>query len=273
MIQKRTAEDITKLSRDFEKNGFVIIPDFFEGQYALSVRDYFSRRIPQNKWFEAHTPVVETDEFQETYEYGDNTKVLNINDPIQEANYTSRIVPINNKTLSMRVARRAYARNAAGDGKFAYHFDRTVECNCGECDICILDDNLNSKGVRSLLHRVTGLDLKQTNTTFASRYTAGHFLTPHTDQDRGVLGIVYYINTEWNPSWGGLLHILDEESKIEQTVSPHFNSMGLFTLPKAHFVSQLASYAKWPRYNYVAWYDGYKQSHEKMPKEGDDFEE
>ena len=256
MIQKKPAKEIKALGRKFNKDGFVIIPDYFELKYAQKIRKYVSQDIPEENWYEAFAPVLDED--------------LEIADDA----YADRLLPINNTTLAQRKARAAFARNTAGNGTFAYNFDRTTSCSpsCG-CTLCELKEVYDSVEVVHMLNTITSLDLGKTNTTFASRYSANHFLSSHTDVDRGVLGVVYYININWNPTWGGLLHIQDENQKLEEVICPEFNSIGLFTLPKAHFVSQVANYSKWSRYNHVAWYDRRKEKYDKLPRNEEDFEE
>lgn len=256
MIQKKSKKEIKALGQKFTKDGFVIVPDYFELDYARKIRAHISVEIPKENWYEAFSPVLNED-----LELADDS-------------YSDRLLPINNATLGKRRARAAFARNAAGDGSFAYNFDRTTNCapSC-DCVLCELKDVYDSPEVTSLLSKIVKIKLGKTNTTFASRYNANHFLSSHTDTDRGVLGVVYYINSNWNSTWGGLLHIQDERQKLEEVICPEFNSIGLFTLPKAHFVSQVANYSKWPRYNHVAWYDKQKEEYDKLPRDKEDFEE
>ena len=256
MIQKKSNKEIKAFRRKFNKDGFVIVPDYFELDYARKIRNHISEHIPEDSWHEAFAPVLDEDL------------------EIAGDSYGNRLLPINNATLAQRKARAAFARNAAGNGSFAYNFDRTMGCSPScECTLCELKEVYDSVEVVHMLNTITALDLGKTNTTFASRYSANHFLSSHTDTDRGALGVVYYINTHWNPTWGGLLHIQDESQKLEEVICPEFNSIGLFTLPKGHFVSQVANYSKWSRYNHVAWYDRRKEEHDKMPRDREDFEE
>jgi Rps23 Pro-64 3,4-dihydroxylase Tpa1-like proline 4-hydroxylase len=256
VIQPKPDKEIKALRQKFNKNGFVIIPDYFELDYAKKIRKYIAQDIPEDSWYEAFSPVLDEDL------------------EIAGDGYRNRMLPISNTTLPQRKARAAFARNAAGNGSFAYNFDRTMNCSPScRCVLCEMKEVYESVEVTHMLNKITALDLGKTNTMFASRYSANHFLSSHTDTDRGVLGVVYYINTDWNSTWGGLLHIQDESQKTEEVISPEFNSIGLFTLPKAHFVSQIANYSKWSRYNHVAWYDRRKEEYDKLPRDKEDFEE
>lgn len=92
---------------------------------------------------------------------------------------------------------------------------------------------------------------------FAARYLPGHFLTPHDDvhvqQGREVAWILN-LSEGWQPEWGGLLHLLDAEGRdVTHTFVPRFNSMVLFYPPRWHFVSQVANFARKPRYTLTGW--------------------
>lgn len=98
---------------------------------------------------------------------------------------------------------------------------------------------------------ITRMDL------IAARYLPGHFLTPHDDAHPGEGREVTYIlnlSRAWKPEWGGLLHLMDDEqSHVTHTFVPRFNSMVLFRPPLWHFVSQVANFARLPRYTLTGW--------------------
>jgi Rps23 Pro-64 3,4-dihydroxylase Tpa1-like proline 4-hydroxylase len=90
----------------------------------------------------------------------------------------------------------------------------------------------------------------------ATRYRGGDFLTPHNDEVDGmhrrfayVLGLTHH----WMPRWGGLLHFVDAEGGVEETMTPRFNALCLFAVGQSHYVSQVASYAPVPRISVTGW--------------------
>ncbi|MEM8726123.1 MAG: 2OG-Fe(II) oxygenase family protein [Pseudomonadota bacterium] len=88
----------------------------------------------------------------------------------------------------------------------------------------------------------------------ASRFRPGHFLTPHDDADgeKRVVAIVLSLNPEWEPHWGGQLQLEDNQGAL-QVLSPEHNVLHMFTVPRRHFVSQVATYAPRGRIAISGW--------------------
>jgi SM-20-related protein len=91
----------------------------------------------------------------------------------------------------------------------------------------------------------------------AARYLPGHFLTPHDDvhahEGREVAWILN-LTRNWQAEWGGLLHVMDDRrAAVTHTYIPKYNSMVLFYPPRWHFVSQVANFARLPRYTLTGW--------------------
>ncbi|MEO0419836.1 MAG: 2OG-Fe(II) oxygenase family protein [Pseudomonadota bacterium] len=95
---------------------------------------------------------------------------------------------------------------------------------------------------------VTGLEMN------ATRFRPGHFLTPHTDGKVGtrVAAFVLSLETNWHPHWGGQTHIEDNHGET-QVLTPKFNTLTLFTVPRDHFVAQVANYAPRGRIAISGW--------------------
>ncbi len=90
----------------------------------------------------------------------------------------------------------------------------------------------------------------------ATRYTSGQFLTQHNDEhhEEGRLyAYVIGLSKDWNPDWGGLLHILDEKGHIVKTLIPQYNSLSIFKVPQNHFVSYVTPFAQNPRLSITGW--------------------
>ena len=79
----------------------------------------------------------------------------------------------------------------------------------------------------------------------------------HMDNPIGDMGFVYYVNKKWKWDWGGILHVAKDEFEEDfQPIFPKFNRVVFmnhteFTLP--HFISQVAKYAKNPRFTLVTF--------------------
>ena len=68
------------------------------------------------------------------------------------------------------------------------------------------------------------------------------------------MSYVLNLTRNWLPEWGGVLHMLDaQQQEITHSFVPTFNSMILFRPPRWHYVSQVSSYAKLPRYTVTGW--------------------
>ncbi len=90
----------------------------------------------------------------------------------------------------------------------------------------------------------------------ATRYLPGHFLTQHTDENLEEGRLYAYVmgfSKEWNPDWGGLLHILDDDKNIVKTLIPEYNTLSIFKVPQNHFVSLVSPFAKKERLAITGW--------------------
>jgi Rps23 Pro-64 3,4-dihydroxylase Tpa1-like proline 4-hydroxylase len=107
------------------------------------------------------------------------------------------------------------------------------------------------------LRELTGCAAIARTDVIAARYLPGHFLTPHDDAHSGEGREVTWIlnlTRAWQPEWGGLLHLMDGgQERITHTLVPRFNTMVLFRPPLWHFVSQVANFARQPRYTLTGW--------------------
>lgn len=109
----------------------------------------------------------------------------------------------------------------------------------------------------AFIRTITGNTAIRRMDVLAARYLPGHFLTPHDDaHDAEGREVTWILNLtrDWQPEWGGLLHLMDaDRHHITHTLIPRFNSMVLFHPPRWHFVSQVANFARKPRYTLTGW--------------------
>jgi Rps23 Pro-64 3,4-dihydroxylase Tpa1-like proline 4-hydroxylase len=115
---------------------------------------------------------------------------------------------------------------------------------------------LNSINTHQYFKKLTeNYNIKKINAQ-ATRFLPGHYLTQHSDRHE-VEGRLYaYVmgfSKNWNPAWGGLLNILDNEGKIVHTLIPEYNSLSIFKVPKEHFVSMVTPQAKTERIGITGW--------------------
>ncbi len=102
---------------------------------------------------------------------------------------------------------------------------------------------------------ISDSSLKKINAQ-ATRYLPGHYLTQHNDENLEEGRLYAYVmgfSKNWNPDWGGLLHILDENKNIVKTLVPEYNSLSIFKVPQNHFVSLVSPFAKNERLAITGW--------------------
>ena len=89
----------------------------------------------------------------------------------------------------------------------------------------------------------------------ATLYSAGDFLTSHTDNVAGKnrhAAYVYSLNPHWRMDWGGLL-LLHEPDGTARALAPGMNRLTLFHVPRDHSVSLVSQAAARPRLSITGW--------------------
>ncbi|MEZ5543247.1 MAG: 2OG-Fe(II) oxygenase family protein [Pseudomonadota bacterium] len=87
-------------------------------------------------------------------------------------------------------------------------------------------------------------------------FTAACFLKRHqdvTDKEKRIAAYVFSFTRNWDPDWGGHLHVLDSQLRNTDVFEPSFNSLTIFRVPRIHFVSQVCNYAMGARYTATGW--------------------
>lgn len=91
---------------------------------------------------------------------------------------------------------------------------------------------------------------------FVSKYTKGHFLSPHDDKamDRKY-AFVYNLTKDADESKGGCLNFIDDDNNITHKLLPKFNSLNIFdvvNIKNRHFVSEVTD-IEYKRYSISGW--------------------
>jgi len=237
-------------TQELRETGTVTIENFLTDEAVNLLHRYYSQEIPESNWWACSFPTGFS----------------------KDAN--TRNIPENAERISEEKQR---AVNAFVRGDFGFHFFRTNENHKPECECveCKLRDWMYSEEVLGFFKKITGEEYKSYKSLFASKYSDGCFLSPHTDQWRGDLGFTLQLTKNWWPQWGGLLHFLDESEKhmgvnemvlkiaqrqprtVSETKTPKFNSITLFYLPEQtgrwHYVSHVNPGVKASRIAYTGW--------------------
>lgn len=117
-------------------------------------------------------------------------------------------------------------------------------------------ETMNSPKVRAFLEKVTG-EATDFCDMQATRFSAGHFLTVHTDSAPGKnrkLAYVLSLTGDWSPTWGGQLQFLDGRNSVTGSYVPRFNALSVFKIPGPHHVSQVSNFAPKGRVSLTGWY-------------------
>jgi Rps23 Pro-64 3,4-dihydroxylase Tpa1-like proline 4-hydroxylase len=151
-------------------------------------------------------------------------------------------------------------KNAAQGFQYLYeNWPVTDIAAAGQLDHAMLKtayETMNSAGIRGFLKQVTGEDTDFCDMQ-ATRYSAGHFLTTHTDDapDKNrKLAYVLSLTDGWSPTWGGQLQFLDAHGRVTRSYVPKFNALSVFRVPTPHHVSQVTSFAPKGRVSLTGWF-------------------
>lgn len=92
----------------------------------------------------------------------------------------------------------------------------------------------------------------------ATRYRPGHFLNEHNDVDafegRRYAYVLNLTAPGWKPEWGGTLRFPASGAHVERSLSPVWNSLSIFRVPRLHEVLPVAPQALLPRLAITGWW-------------------
>lgn len=226
--------DYSDIKKKFEKSNYVVIEDFLDEKYAEELYNFLNYEMPLDWWYS-----------------------VSLSDKDQDFMTTRNLVENKYRIIQERLM----AERTFNKGDFSYHFYRTLndhieECTCRECEFrkwVVGEEFLKA------LNKMTGMKFTRYATLFASKYSEGCFLSPHTDESNGDIGFVLQLTKDWLPQWGGLLTFLNDDcDKITDVKIPKFNALTLFKLPdqkgKWHYVSHVNQGVKRSRIAITGWF-------------------
>lgn len=107
-----------------------------------------------------------------------------------------------------------------------------------------------------LVRRITGLDRIEFADGQLTRYRKRHFLTLHDDDAEGKGRLAAYVlgmTPDWKPDYGGQLQFLGMDGAVEDVFVPGFNTLSVFSVPRPHLVSAVASFVDASRFSITGW--------------------
>lgn len=90
----------------------------------------------------------------------------------------------------------------------------------------------------------------------ATCFNSGHYLRRHNDYLEGFnrrYAYVLNLTKDWEPDWGGILHLLNNKKEITQSLIPKFNVLNVFKVPTPHFVSSVSPDVESSRLAITGW--------------------
>ena len=230
--------DIDGLTSEFGASNSLVIDNYLRPSYAELLQNWFDKNMPEHWWFASYRAVASGKGYE-------GTKFINHS-------------PQNKESIDFEKEKANYSLNK---GHFAYMFDRTLDdhgktCGCIECEFRKF---LTSDVHLLFLSAITREYLTRTDEFFASRYTAGQFLGPHHDLNKGKIGFILNLTKNWKPHYGGLLHMLEDDyTTIKKVILPTFNRLTVFHIPSQHgiphFVSHVNPAVEFNRISYTGWF-------------------
>lgn len=223
------ALDLPQLSARFQREGRVLIRDFFEPAVVTAL----ARAVDGIDWSLS---------FRDTQ--GDRQltgEQLRQMSPAQRAELADGI------------------HKLAGQGfQFSFYTDSLVAAaKRGDTDLLarfmrwMADEQFMAK-----IRAISGVTEINRVYAQATMYSRGNFLVAHDDHvDAENRRLAYVINLtpRWQAEWGGMLHFCAPDGSISESFFPHFNSLALFRVPQTHFVSYVPPFAQGERTAITGW--------------------
>ncbi|MFK7957847.1 MAG: 2OG-Fe(II) oxygenase family protein [Lysobacterales bacterium] len=227
-----TSTDYRRPAHGLRQRGFTQVPNFLEAKFARSLHQCLVSQVP---W----TLACNTQQGSQTID----ADALRRMDDGARAELESQIA--------------AQARQGFG---FAYESYMMVTAYLEKRDPGLLLHTvlelLNHPATLSLLQQVTGDSSVTRLDAQATCYRPGHFLRFHDDleeTERRRFAFVLNLSQHWQADWGGLLQLMQGRSQVLATLTPTFNSLTLFEVPREHCVSMVTPFAGEPRLAITGW--------------------
>ena len=119
-----------------------------------------------------------------------------------------------------------------------------------------MSEFLNSQEVQKFVKMITNEPSVVKLDAQATCYSPGHFLNTHDDTGANAERQVAYVmgfTQDWRVDWGGQTLFLDTNGNTLRGLSPSFNTLTLFKVPRPHIVTQVSTFAPRSRYSITGW--------------------
>ncbi|MBB3169626.1 2OG-Fe(II) oxygenase [Simiduia aestuariiviva] len=144
--------------------------------------------------------------------------------------------------------------------RFSYHnidlVKACIEKRPVAPDLIALLEIFNTPAYHALMAQLTGCSDFTRISAQATWYRPGDFLTLHNDfvhEEQRFFAYVLSLSDRWQASYGGLLHLFDEQGNERAKVVPQFNCLTLFKTPQQHLVSKVIDNTAGARLAITGW--------------------
>ena len=221
-----TAIDLTDYRKTFQDKGYVRIDNILEPAYAGNLEDALRNEVEWKLCYLAESGPVSIP--QSEYQSFDQAQAVTLNNAILRKAQTG----------------------------FAYFYYRSDLVNSSNATLATFYRELCSDEWLDTFRYVTSAPGIRTVNGQVARFTPACFLKRHqdiTDKEQRIAAYVFGFTRDWDPDWGGHLHVLDNNLKNLDVFEPSFNTLTIFKVPRIHFVSQVSNYARGARYTATGW--------------------
>jgi len=224
MLNKKL--DINSLKDQFQEQSYVRIENILEEKYVKDIAKSIFREIKWDLCYLSEDGPVSLSEAE-----------------------LSRLGPQQSAELNQKIMAMALKG-------FSYYYYRSDLMETTNNILNSFFQNLCGEEFLDFCREITGEATINTLNGQLACFSPGCFLRKHTDKtdkEKRAAAYVFNFTPIWNNDWGGLLHMLNDEQEIIDTIEPFFNSIIIFKVPALHYVSQVANYAKGKRYTATGW--------------------
>ncbi|MHA6289663.1 2OG-Fe(II) oxygenase [Maricaulis sp. CAU 1757] len=224
----------------YRRDKLVRIPDVFEPELATEIERILQGAISWRMVFPEADPAAPGGE-----------RVVQLTQ--------SEIAALGRHGLAQRL--QAVMERAQKNYGYLYHAYPMIQAYTSGWDqghpVHYLTEFLNSPDFLEFGGRVIGVDGLTKADAQATLYSRGNFLTRHVDEGHDQERRAAYtlgFTRGWQPDWGGLLMLLDDEMDIERAFLPRFNQLSIFDGRRVHAVSAVSPFAGAGRYQITGWF-------------------
>ena len=247
-MERKYLEGDKQTTENYKQARGVVVQNFLEPWLADRINSFMAIESPSSWWtYTTAETVGGTAKTQRVM----NREVFQIfaeNKVERDAMFNDALNCFKNKVFSY-----SYSKQMGNSpDKWKFHNE---DCDCFICES-------NTNGIfrkdgefEAAISNIVG-EKVEISTLQWTRFSAGDFLAPHTDNNHGKVAFSLFMSKDWFPMWGGNLVFLDDNMQITDTAPSAFNTLVLWDVSDGktwHSVSPVISTIQESRYALSGW--------------------